>query len=387
LNIRTATLSLAILASLGMTGCDKLPIPGLNKVAAASAGSTLVLDKETRGEITSSSAINYGDGSRSQTYQIKLDANQAVELKLGGALSGRLTVFKGNALVGAAGGSNDGMRTSGPVSLAFRSTEAGTYTVGVSGMAAESFGPFVLSAKPIVAYAGQPIAVGGEAIDWLMSETQDYKLKIDKAGLYSITAESAAFDTVLSINGNGVQDENDDGGNGTNSRLQLYLEPGEYTASVRGLGEGKGAFKLAVSASNLEEGTVVRDGTTLPANTRITGLVGNEGSRSFNFVLAERSRVTFDARSTDFDTVLEVSGNGVNAEDDDGGSRTDSRLELNLAPGTYTVDVRSLGSNPGSFTLQANVGNGNLNRSVSDAAAAAVEAAAAAVDAAAATAD
>lgn len=370
MNIRTATLSLAILACLGMTGCDKLPIPGLNKVAAASGGSTLVLDKEARGEITSASAINYGDGSRSQTYQIKLDANQAVEVKLGGALAGRLTVFKGNALVAAASGSEYGAANN-QVSLAFRSTEAGTYTVGVSGMAAESFGPFVLTAKPIAAYNGQPIAVDGEAIDWLINDSQEYKLKIDKAGLYSIGVESAAFDTVLSLSGNGVAEENDDGGNGTNSRLQLYLEPGEYTAAVHSLGDSKGAFKLTLGASNLEEGTIVRDGTRLPLNTRITGLVSSEGRRSFDFVLAERSRVTFDARSTDFDTVLEVSGNGVNAEDDDGGSRTDSRLELNLAPGTYTVDVRSLGGNPGSFTLLASAGSSNLNRSVSDAAAAA----------------
>lgn len=365
MNIRSSTLSLAVLASLALSGCDKLPLPGIKQVTGASA-SSLQLDKEARGELTSSSGVNYNDGSRHQLYTIKLDADQAVELQLGGALNGGLAVYKGAQLVASTGSTDHyhgGDSESGPTSLAFRSTEAGDYQVAVNGAVASAYGPYVLTAKPIAAYDGKPLAPGQNAIDWLMRDTQDYQFTITDAGLYVITAESENFDTVLTVSGNGVQEENDDGGNGLNSRLQLYLEPGQYTAGVRSLADAKGSFRLAIATSSMEAGTVVRDGTALPLNQRITGLVGSDGSRSFSFSVVQHSRVSFDARSTDFDTVLEVSGNGVNAEDDDGGNGTNSRLDMNLAPGTYTVDVRSLGGNSGSFTLQASAASGTLNRS------------------------
>ena len=380
MNIRSSTLSLAVIATLALSGCDKLPLPGI-KQATGGGGSSLKLDKEARGELTSSSGVNYNDGSRHQIYTLRLEANQAVELQLGGALNGSLAVYKGPQLVASQssgyGTDQESGGESGSSSLAFRSTEAGDYLVAVNGAQASAYGPYVLTAKPIEAYDGKPLTPGSNAIDWLISESQDYKFTIATAGLYVITAESANFDTVLKVSGNGVEEENDDGGNGLNSRLQLYLEPGEYTASVHSVGSNKGSFKVAIANSTLEAGTVVRNGTELPLNQRVSGLLGSDGSRSFNLVLRQHSRVSFDARSSDFDTVLEVSGNGVNAEDDDGGNGTNSRLDLNLAPGTYTVDVRSLGGNSGNFTLQASAANNNLNRST---AADAIEAAAASAD-------
>lgn len=363
MNIRSTSLSLAVLSALALSGCGKLPVPGLDK-ATGKSSSALALDKEVRGELTSSSGVNYNDGSRHQTYTLQLEANQAVELQLGGALDGSLAVYKGPQLVASTGGSHYGSENQGD-SLAFRSTEAGSYTVAVNGAQASAYGPYVLVAKPITAYDGKPLAAGSHAIDWLINSEQEYTLTIATAGLYVITAESSNFDTVLAVSGNGVQEENDDGGNGLNSRLQLFLEPGQYTATVRSIGETKGSFKLAVANSTLEAGTVVRDGSELPLNQRVTGLLGSDGSRSFNFNLSAHSRVSFDLRSSDFDTLLEVSGNGVNAEDDDGGNGTNSRLDLNLAPGSYTVDVRSFGSNAGTFTLQASAASSTLNQSTS----------------------
>ncbi|MET3009398.1 ABC transporter substrate-binding protein [Stenotrophomonas koreensis] len=371
MTIRTSTLALAVIAGLTLSGCDKLPIPGLKQIAGATAN-TLPLDKEVRGELTSSSGLNYNDGSRHQVYTLNLEANQAVELQLGGALNGGLAVFKGPLLVASTQASEYG---SSGNSLAFRSTEAGAYTVAVNGSQASAYGPYQLTAKPIAAYDGKPLSPGEHAIDWLINERQEYQFTIATAGVYVITAESSNFDTVLTVSGRGVEEENDDGGNNLNSRLQLFLEPGQYTASVRSMGESSGSFKLAIGTSSLEPGTVVRDGSELPLNRRINGLVGSEGVRSFSFTLAQNSRVSFDARSSDFDTVLEVSGNGITAEDDDGGNGTNSRLDLNLAAGSYTVDVRSLGGNSGSFTLQASAATASPSGS---AAADAIDAAAAA---------
>ena len=44
-------------------------------------------------------------------------------------------------------------------------------------------------------------------------------------------------------------------------------------------------------------------------------------------------------RSADFDTFIEISGQGVAASDDDGAGGTDSRLQEQLLPGTYTVSA------------------------------------------------
>ena len=41
-------------------------------------------------------------------------------------------------------------------------------TVAVNGAQASAYGPYVLTAKPIVAYDGKPLTPGGNAIDWLI---------------------------------------------------------------------------------------------------------------------------------------------------------------------------------------------------------------------------
>ena len=361
MNIPSTPLALVVAASLALSGCDKLPLPGIKDAVSAAAGSTAALDQEVRGELTTSSPINYNDGSRHQLHSLRLDANQAVEVVLDGALRGTLSVLQGNQVVATSGhpgmmamGEHDhGPSDNGPVRLVFRATEAGTYSLAVSGASAKAFGPYRFTARTIAAYDGKPLTSGNAATDWLINDTQSYPVQIDTAGLYALTAESSVFDTVLSLEGNGVNEENDDGGNGTNSRLQLWLEPGQYTAQVRSLGGNKGDFRLALASPSLEPGTVVRDGTALPLNQRITAITGQQGARSFTFQMPRGGRVVFDARSTDFDTLLDVSGNGVDASDDDGGNGTNSRLELQLAAGRYNVDVRSLGGQPGSFTLEA----------------------------------
>lgn len=363
MNIRTTCLALIVGTSFTLAGCDR--VPGLSKDESSSAQSRLALsiDGTAKGEITSGSPVNYNDGSRHQLYTIELDIDQAIELRLAGALNGIISVYNGRNLIASVGTQSlmdehdHGTSTDNlPLSLALRAPEKGTYTVAVSSRAANAYGPFELSSRAIQPYAGGPITVGSDAIDWLVGAKQDYTLTIDKAGLYDLTLESAAFDTVLKLTGKGVDQENDDYGNGTHSRLQLYLEAGQYTAQVRALDDTRrGAFKLALARSTLPEGTVAQDGTTLPHGSQISALMDSSARRSFNLVVGKHSKVVLDARSDDFDTVMEVNGHGVNTEDDDGGNGTNSHLDLNLSPGTYNVSIRSLGGNPGNFTLQASV--------------------------------
>src|SRR5690606_22200262 len=146
------------------------------------------------GEITSSSRLNYNDGSRHQGYKVTLKSGQAVALGQGGSLNGQLPVFDGRSLLARASALGyHGEGDSGQVSLAFKAPKDGTYLVAVNSAGSDSFGPFKLKSSAVTPYDGKPLGADSEAIDWLMGEKQDYKLKVDKAGIYTIAMESGAL--------------------------------------------------------------------------------------------------------------------------------------------------------------------------------------------------
>ncbi|MGO3127016.1 MAG: ABC transporter substrate-binding protein [Luteimonas sp.] len=350
--MRVATLGLAVSAGLLLSGCG-LNVSetgggdGAATTAKTDAGTTaLALDGEVAGEITSSSGINYSDGSRYQRFSVSLTEGQAVSLTLEGALAGTLAVFNGNQLIA---------RGEGP-GLAFRAKSAGEYLVAVSGRGAEAFGPFRLGAKTIAAYDGKPLAGEGEIMDWLTGSAQDYTLQVERPGLYTITLASTAFDPVLRVRGPNVEAENDDSGGGTDSQLRLFLEPGSYTLNAAALeGDGRGDFNLAVRYAPLPGGMVTRDGTALVSGQVTVARVEGSSGRRFVLDVPNAAQVTFEARSNEFDTVLHVDGPGGRFEDDDGGSGTNSRLSTQLAAGRYTVRVESLGGGSGMFEVEARI--------------------------------
>ena len=324
---------------------------GLNSpVHAAPAARPLASNGETSGEITSATALNYSDGSRSQLFSLQLAAGQAVSLKLEGPLNGTLAVFHRDQLVGRTG-SNCNCSDNGQLSV--RADKAGQYLVAVSGADASAFGPFHLTATPIVAYDGKPLAAGKRITDWLANARQEYVLQVDKPGLYTLNLESDAFDTVLGLSGEGVELEDDDGGNNTNSRLVTPLQPGRYTVSARGIDQsaGGGAFYLGVEQADFPEGLVFEDGQALPIDATASGFINADGTRSFVFTLPERRRVQFDASSRDIDPLLTVQGGDIVLSDDDGGGGVNARLSQVLDPGEYNVSVRSVNGRGGIFQL------------------------------------
>ncbi|WP_101927292.1 MULTISPECIES: ABC transporter substrate-binding protein [Luteimonas] len=241
--------------------------------------------------------------------------------------------------------------------LAFRAATAGDYTVAVSGDSAAAYGPYTLQAQALAAYDGQALVAGSDVVDWLTRARQDYTLQADKAGLYTLTLASTAFDTVLDVRGPGVDANNDDGGDGTDSRLRLYLEPGTYTLTASAL-EGKpgaGDFALGVRFADVPGGLVRTDGTALTSGQTVHGELGGSGARRFVLDVAAASTVHLDARSGDVDTVLRVTGPGGSFEDDDGGSGTNARMALSLSPGRYEVVVSALDDSPGMFELETRI--------------------------------
>ncbi|HYQ25234.1 hypothetical protein [Stenotrophomonas sp.] len=255
--MRTTAIVLAMATLLSVAGCDRIGSPEPTARVPA-----LQFDIPVSGEITTRSGMNFNNGSRYQLYQIRLEDQQRVGIKLTGALSGTVTVFSDGKVVAH---SRTGYESS-DAAVAFRAPGRGLYQVAVSADGAEAFGPFRLRAEVIKPHDGTPIINTGRVSDLLLDASQDYTLQVDTAGLYAIELRSDVFDTVLSLKGEGQDAENDDDedGEGTDSRIHLALQPGRYTLSVRGLSdEDTGAFTLDVRRSEAPAAAPDNNGSTV----------------------------------------------------------------------------------------------------------------------------
>lgn len=87
------------------------------------------------------------------------------------------------------------------------------------------------------------------------NETYGYLLKVLEATVLDIRLNSAAFDTVLTVNkADGTLISENDDYEGTNSRLALRLEPGEYCANVRAFSsEAEGTFTISFTQMSAQD--------------------------------------------------------------------------------------------------------------------------------------
>ncbi|QNR98157.1 ABC transporter substrate-binding protein [Stenotrophomonas sp. 169] len=333
--MRIATTLLAAGLALALSGC------GLKQAGAYGAkAASLGFDKTAVGEITSASPLSFSDGSRYQLYAIELKDKQAVSLKLSGALSGALSVFREDGTLVTRGEASE----EGPVEVTFRADGAGRYRVAVNGDGASAYGPYRLQAAEVVPYDGKPLVGSGQIVDLLASDRQEYTLQVEKAGLYQIDLASGAFDTVLELHGPNVDEEDDDGGSSTNSRMNLMLEPGTYTLAVKSIDDSSsGQFRLDVKNTALSADIVSSDGTTISPGITVQALLSREdGERRFMLNVPQAGPVRIDALSDQVDTTLQLNGPTIDLSDDDGGSGTNARLQANLPAGRYQLVVASL---------------------------------------------
>src|SRR5690554_2471241 len=183
-----------------------------------------------------------------------------------------------------------------------------------------------------------------------MDGSRELPLQMDRQAMYTIDLRSEQFDALLGIAGNGVDAQDDDGGEGTDSRLGVLLDPGDYTLTVGGWGgSGQGLYRVEVDSrpvpAGLNQGGRIRtNGSELQGAFQGTPL-------RYRFNLRERRVVTADMRSTDFDPVLTLHGEGVEHYHDDGGEGLDARLVQLLEPGDYTIEAGAATGGSGLFTL------------------------------------
>lgn len=202
-----------------------------------------------------------------------------------------------------------------------------------------------------------------------------------------IDLRSDDFDAYLvfgNASGSGLDllESDDDGGSGTDSRVEVTLpRSGLYRIRANSLGAGEtGAYTLSVESrghgpasgggapSILGE---VRPGESVRGTLGAGDPTLDDGSRYQDWIVrapAGRS-VVVTLESEDFDAYLHwgrVDGATLDVleSDDDGGSGTDSRLEVTpRGDGTYVARVNSLwGGASGDYVLRVRSGGGLIGR-------------------------
>ncbi|MFC4258857.1 hypothetical protein ACFOZ5_07415 [Marinobacter lacisalsi] len=237
----------------------------------------------------------------------------------------------------------------------------GDYRIKVSGFEAE-YGAYAIDVET-TAFDGEFRNSGdltsGEQLHGMADgvATNAYTLTLDQPTDVTIGLSSSVFDTLLTLQGEGVSLTDDDGGGGTDSRLNTVLGPGEYLVEVSSYaGPASGPFLLETSTSPYEgairqgcdEG---QSGTCAIESDATVYDELSEDARQYEFVLEEPEQVVVSMSSTAFDTLLSLEGLGISLEDDDGGGQTNSRITTALQPGTYRITADSY-EGTGPFTLR-----------------------------------
>ncbi|SFM69709.1 hypothetical protein SAMN04487963_3399 [Marinobacter zhejiangensis] len=313
---------------------------GASSGGASIVGSTdgkLVIGERSRGELTTQSPLNFKDGSRYQAYSLSLQEGDLIEIEVDGSVENVVSLYDDQ---------NDLLISASP--LRFRADQSGDYAVVISGLTADSYGPFNIRSKSMELNDTGVLTVPGSTMGWLQMEPRTYELTVETAGAYQIDMLSDDFDTMLVLQGpNGYHTEDDDGGMDYNASIGDMLEPGEYTLTATSYEQSAGLFSIEISSLDIE----ITETDTLEVNSEINGWM-RSSPNSYTLNIAEEGVYQLDMRSTSMDSVLAIEGpDGFYAEDDDGGDNYNSRITETFKPGVYQVTARSYEENGGIYTL------------------------------------
>ncbi|WP_111413420.1 hypothetical protein [Billgrantia lactosivorans] len=365
---RASTVTLAALggAALGLAVGWQLPdratpaapiIEAAEAETAADAASlpTLQLGERLRGEITSASELNGKDGSRFERFSLPLEAGALVEIELGGALQGTLALYDDEEQLLATSADPAYYDAAVAGTLRRRIDTSGDYQLVVSGHDKHSYGPFTLTGRELELTTSDTLEMPSRADGWLQDEGDTYAVTIEESGLYQIEMRSSDVDAYLVLEGpNGYRREDDDSAGNLDARIADFLEPGEYRLTARAAYEQEGGlYTLVLGPHAQADGEALRNSGELRFDEPLQGWYSGE-SLSYEFTLDAPAAVTIDMLSSDFDAYLELQGDDLLVNDDDGGEELNARLHSPLGAGSYRVTARSHGGHgSGLFELRA----------------------------------
>ena len=178
-----------------------------------------------------------------------------------------------------------------------------------------------------------------------------------------VARTTGSLDTVgaLHDSAGGQLATNDDGGAGTNFRIQRELDAGTYYVRVSSHESETGAYTLDLSIENAGGGDDHGDSRSAATRVSLPSQTSGEidpgdDEDYFRFEVPRRGEVL--ARTTgSLDTVgaLYDSAGGQLATNDDGGAGLNFRIQRELAAGTYYVRVSSYQSETGAYTLDLSI--------------------------------
>lgn len=177
-----------------------------------------------------------------------------------------------------------------------------------------------------------------------------YRFEAKAGETYAVLLESDEFDAFLIVRGPGYDESDDDGGDGTNSRLQFTpARSGTYEIRANSLERATGAYALSLTeVARASEVRPIAQGQT------VRGLLTSGSPRygkgtpyqAYVFDGAGGTRVTIDMTSERFDTYLVLRREGEAEElaaDDDGGGQLNSRITFTLpSSGRYEIVATSV---------------------------------------------
>ncbi|MFO7892565.1 MAG: PPC domain-containing protein [Longimicrobiales bacterium] len=209
---------------------------------------------------------------------------------------------------------------------------------------------------------------GGRRVQaWAIDGREGEALQIDMV--------SDVLDPYLYLAGPGLEElSDDDGGEGTNSRLCVeFPASGSYRVVASSFGGDVGSYRIrtedrATCETSLVGGSEVTDlselgtdGRALPWDGEATGSLSATDPASFGspvqaWAIDGRAgeTLTIDLASTDFDAYLTVLGPGLDSwvTNDDGAGGCNSRVAVTFPEdGTYRAVVSSVSGTTGAFTL------------------------------------
>ncbi|HEU0301588.1 MAG TPA: hypothetical protein VFR37_19160 [Longimicrobium sp.] len=241
----------------------------------------------------------------------------------------------------------------------------------------------LLSAVPAGAHAqpgADPIQVGqtvtgalqeGDLTVFDRGRFRAYRFQATRGQRLVATLESDAFDPYLIVSrvvGPLVEeiDSDDDGGDGTNSRLRVTIpESGTYLVVAQSFSEdGMGAYTLGLQVApepTTGQGRTIAPGQTVTGELAETDNPDEEEDRYYDlytFTGRPGQRITIEMESEDFDTYLNLGRMedgefvSVASDDDSGEEGTNSRIAHVVdEEGEYQVRATSFSEASGAYTL------------------------------------
>jgi hypothetical protein len=252
--------------------------------------------------------------------------------------------------------------------LAFSGDGRGAYTAGVTTL------PPLPPAQPVPWSKRGRIENSDPTTGADSPHYDEYTLRLEAGRRYILKVESSAFDPVARLYASGednVLAENDDGGDGLNSRISFVPETtGNYTLRVVPLAnDGTGAYRASAELAPPLPAPLTQFQRMSATIWRVYegALTNSDGDASegakvddylVHFDAGQERFITLDA--PDFDAVVQVlSVDGRErgetlASNDDGGNSLNSMLRFKAeAAGDYIVRVTSLGNDGrGAYTLR-----------------------------------